>query len=114
MLYFDSDKNEITEAEYNIRFSAGKKFGTWKFEKQPAMKQYSTARQVARELEEANAPTPESKATFIWKKQMRITDSNMPRHMEDLITDNPDFNIHEKMKTRYDEKVALRATQPKE
>ena len=49
-----------------------------------------------------------------WKASMQETDSSMPRHMEDLITDNPDFNIHAKMKTRYDEKVALRATQPKE
>ena len=49
-----------------------------------------------------------------WKRNMQKTDSGMPRYMEDLITDNPDFNIHEKMKTRYDEKVALRATQPKE
>ena len=50
-----------------------------------------------------------------WKDTMNESDSSMlPRHMEDLITDNPDFNIHEKMKKRYDEKVALRATQPKE
>jgi hypothetical protein len=50
-----------------------------------------------------------------WKKAMKKSDTELlPRHMEDLITDNPDFNIHEKMKTRYDEKVALRATQPKE
>jgi DNA primase large subunit len=85
MLYFDSDKIEITKAEYNIRVSAGKKFGTWKFEKQPAMKQYSTARQVARELEEANAPVPDSKATFIWKKAMMRSDKNMPRHAEDIL-----------------------------
>ena len=50
-----------------------------------------------------------------WGEKMRISDGTMmPRFLEDLITDNPDFNIHEKMKTRYDEKVALRATQPKE
>ena len=49
-----------------------------------------------------------------WKESMQGTDSGMPRYLEDLITDNPDFNIHENMKTRYDEKVALRATQPKE
>ena len=49
-----------------------------------------------------------------WKASIQGTDSSMPRFLEDLITDNPDFNIHEKMKTRYDEKVALRATQPKE
>ena len=43
---------------------------------------------------------------------MRGTDSSMPRYLEDLITDNPDFNIHENMKTRYDEKIELRATKP--
>jgi hypothetical protein len=47
-----------------------------------------------------------------WRASMQETDSGMPRYLEDLITDNPDFNIHEKMKTRYDEKVALRATKP--
>ena len=47
-----------------------------------------------------------------WKEVMQGTDHGMPRYLEDLITDNPDFNIHEKMKTRYDEKVALRATKP--
>jgi hypothetical protein len=49
-----------------------------------------------------------------WMRDITATDNNIPRYLEDLITDNPDFNIHEKMKTRYDEKVALRATQPKE
>ena len=47
-----------------------------------------------------------------WKESIQATDAGMPRYLEDLITDNPDFNIHEKMKTRYDEKVALRATKP--
>jgi hypothetical protein len=47
-----------------------------------------------------------------WEEAMQRTDSGMPRYLEDLITDNPDFNIHEKIKTRYDEKVALRATKP--
>jgi hypothetical protein len=47
-----------------------------------------------------------------WKSSMQGTDAGMPRYLEDLITDNPDFNIHEKIKTRYDEKVALRATKP--
>ena len=47
-----------------------------------------------------------------WKLSMQRSDDGMPRYLEDLITDNPDFNIHEKIKTRYDEKVALRATKP--
>ena len=47
-----------------------------------------------------------------WKTSMQETDSGMPRYMEDLITANSDFTIPEKMKTRYDEKIALRATKP--
>jgi hypothetical protein len=47
-----------------------------------------------------------------WKNDIRKTDSGMPRYMEDLITANSDFTIPEKMKTRYDEKIALRATKP--
>ena len=47
-----------------------------------------------------------------WKASMQETDNGMPRYMEDLITANSDFTIPEKMKTRYDEKVALRAIKP--
>ena len=47
-----------------------------------------------------------------WKEVMLASDSDMPRYLEDLITDNPSFTIHENMKTRYDEKVSLRATKP--
>ena len=47
-----------------------------------------------------------------WMESMQETDNGMPRYMEDLITANSDFTIPEKMKTRYDEKVALRATKP--
>ena len=47
-----------------------------------------------------------------WKESMQGTDGSMPRYLEDLITDNPSLTIHENMKTRYDEKVALRATKP--
>ena len=77
-------------------------------ERVPFTAEEETARD-AEELAEANA-----KPMNDWKESIGKTDSGMPRHMEDLITDNPDFNIHEKMKTRYDEKVALRATKPKE
>ena len=72
----------------------------------PLTPEEETARD-AEELEWAN-----EKPMNDWKSSMRGTDSSMPRYLEDLITDNPDFNIHEKMKTRYDEKVALRATKP--
>ena len=47
-----------------------------------------------------------------WKESMQETDYGMPRYMEDLITDNPSLTIHENMKTRYDSKIALRATKP--
>ena len=63
-----------------------------------------------RDLEEASSLA--EKPMRNWKESMQMTDRGMPRYLEDLITDNPDFNIHENMKTRYDEKVALRATKP--
>ena len=49
-----------------------------------------------------------------WKDSMQGTDNGMPRYLEDLITANSDFILPEKIKTRYDEKIALRATKPKE
>ena len=72
----------------------------------PFTQEEETARD-AEELAWANA-----KPMNDWKSSMQGTDAGMPRYLEDLITDNPDFNIHEKIKTRYDEKVALRATKP--
>ena len=72
----------------------------------PLTQEEETARD-AEELAWANA-----KPMNDWKSSMQGTDESMPRYLEDLITDNPDFNIHENMKTRYDEKVALRATKP--
>ena len=63
----------------------------------------------AKELAVANAKPMKN-----WKSSMQWTDGGIPRFLEDLITDNPSLIIHEKMKTRYDEKVALRATKPKE
>jgi len=47
-----------------------------------------------------------------WKDDIAKTDNGMPRYLEDLITDNPSLTIHEKMKTRYDEKIALRGEHP--
>ena len=61
----------------------------------------------AEELAWANAKPMED-----WKEVMQETDSSMPRYLEDLITANSDFILPEKIKTRYDEKVALRATKP--
>ena len=73
-------------------------------------RQFTAEEETARDAEElawANAQPMED-----WKASMQETDLGMPRYMEDLITDNPSLTIHEKMKTRYDEKVALRATKP--
>ena len=72
----------------------------------PLTQEEETARD-AEELAWANA-----KPMNDWKSSMQGTDGSMPRYLEDLITDNPSLTIHEKMKTRYDEKVALRATKP--
>ena len=47
-----------------------------------------------------------------WKESIQATDVGMPRYLEDLITDNPTFTINEYTKTKYDDKVALRATKP--
>ena len=47
-----------------------------------------------------------------WKADMQRTDSGMPRYMEDLITDKFDGNAGSNLQTRYDEKIALRATKP--
>lgn len=54
----------------------------------------------------ANAPLNQ------WKRDISRSDNLMPRYLEDLITDNPTFTINEYTKTKYDDKVALRATQP--
>jgi len=72
----------------------------------PLTAEEETARD-AEELAVANAKPMED-----WKLSMQGTDGGMPRYLEDLITDNPSLTIHENMKTRYDEKVALRATKP--
>ena len=60
----------------------------------------------AEELAYANA-----KPMNDWKSSMQETDFGMPRFLEDLITSNS-LVIPTEMKTRYDEKVALRATKP--
>ena len=72
--------------------------------------QFTAEEETARDAEElayANA-----KPMNDWKSSMQETDAGMPRYLEDLITDNPSFTIHENMKKHYDEKVALRATKP--
>ena len=71
---------------------------------------FTAEEETAKDVQEAQSLS--EKPMNDWKSSMQGTDNGMPRYLEDLITDNPDFNIHEKMKTRYDEKVALRATKP--
>ena len=71
---------------------------------------FTVEEETARDAEElavANAKPVED-----WKESMRGTDDGMPRHMEDLITNNASLVIPTEMKERYDEKVALRATKP--
>ena len=78
----------------------------------PYVMDYTTVDAAAKTITYDSASYSTDKAMNDWKSSMQGTDSGMPRHMEDLITDNPSLTIHEKMKTRYDEKVALRATKP--
>jgi len=105
--YFKKDGTEITEAECNTMKDSGVLFsnrGGDRYEFSDVKKAKRDA-QVAEDI--VNEPMKN------WTAVMKKSDLKiMPRHMEDLITDNPDFNIHEKMKTHYDEKVALRATKP--
>jgi hypothetical protein len=50
-----------------------------------------------------------------WEDKMRRSDTlYMPRYLEDLITDKFDGNAGPNLQVRYDDKVALRATKPKE
>ena len=66
-------------------------------------------------MDAGNVPEPYVGPTDLenWVEEMARSDKTLlPRYMEDLITDNPSLTIHEKIKIRYDEKVALRATKP--
>jgi ferritin-like protein len=71
---------------------------------------FTAEEETARDAEEL--AWEEIKPFRKWQESIQETDAGMPRYMEDLITANSDFTIPEKMKTRYDEKVALRATKP--
>ena len=72
--------------------------------------QFTAEEETARDAEELARAS--EKPMKNWKASMYGTDRGMPRYLEDLITANSDFTIPEKMKTRYDEKIALRATKP--
>ena len=78
----------------------------------PYVVDYITVDVVAKTLTYDSSAYVSDKTMNDWKSSMQGTDSGMPRYLEDLITDNPSLTIHENMKTRYDEKVALRATKP--
>jgi len=61
-----------------------------------------------------NTPTPFVGPTDmeLWKEKMARSDNNlMIRDLEDLVTIN-NFTMTSEMKTRYDAKIALRATKP--
>ena len=47
-----------------------------------------------------------------WVGTIHATDSNMPRHIEDLIASNPSLVVPAEMKKFYDEKIKIRATKP--
>jgi hypothetical protein len=48
-----------------------------------------------------------------WKKAMKKSDTTLlPRHMEDLITNNASLVIPAEMKKRYDDKIKIRAEKP--
>ena len=71
---------------------------------------FTAEEETAKDVQEAQSLSEQPMND--WKASMQETDDGMPRYMEDLITANSDFTIPEKMKTRYDEKIALRATKP--
>ena len=54
--------------------------------------------------------TPMKRWEFAMAKQERM--GGIDRDTENLITDNPTFTINEYTQTKYDDKVALRATKP--
>ena len=78
----------------------------------PYVMDYTTVDVVAKTLTYDSVGYDSDTVMNDWKASMQETDDGMPRYMEDLITANSDFTIPEKMKTRYDEKIALRATKP--
>ena len=48
-----------------------------------------------------------------WVRLMRVTDDGIPRYLEDHIKDDHDGVASNKfLQTKYDKKVALRATKP--
>ncbi len=71
---------------------------------------FTAEEETAKDVQEAQSLSEQPMND--WKASMQGTDDGMPRYLEDLITANSDFTIPEKMKTRYDEKIALRATKP--
>ena len=73
---------------------------------------YATDQEVVDMWKEHSADFYANNPMEKWKEDMQETDSGMPRYLEDLITANSDFTIPENMKTRYDSKIALRATKP--
>ena len=106
--YFDKDGvTEISEAECNIRKAAGRLFGNRNGDRY----QFSDAREAIkmtdRGLKAINDPIKN------WTAAMKKSDLKMmPRHMEDLITNNASLVIPAEMKKRYDDKIKVRGEKP--
>jgi hypothetical protein len=105
--YFNKAGVEITETECNTMKASGVMFSN----KDGDRHEFSDAKRIKREADVAADQAREP--TQNWEAAMKKSDLKMiPRHMEDLITNNATLVIPTEMKTRYDEKVVLRATKP--
>jgi type II secretory pathway component PulL len=73
--------------------------------------QFTAEEETARDAEElawANA-----KPMNDWKESMQITDSSMPRYLEDHITDGHEGDAgNEFLQVKYDAKIKLRGERP--
>ena len=72
---------------------------------------FTDAEEIARDAEEATALA--AKPLNKWKESIQATDADMPRYLEDHITDDHDGVAgNEFLQAKYDDKKALRATKP--
>ena len=78
----------------------------------PYVMDYTTVDVAAKTITYDSASYSTDKAMNDWKTSIQGTDSGMPRHMEDLITNNASLVIPEAMKKRYDAKIKIRGERP--
>ena len=72
---------------------------------------FTAEEETARDVKEAKWLA--DKPMKDWLQEINDSDGELiPRYLEDLITDKFDGNAGSNLQTRYDEKVALRATKP--